>query len=92
MGRFSSFVVVCLFLNPEQASKSRIKWKNKQLAELACRALCLFVFCCCWFVLIPKYRSTASKGFRTTCFNSNGFSDASGKRAVPVKQRERIRG
>lgn len=42
--------------------------------------------------LIPKYRSTASKGFRTTCFNSNGFSDASGKRAVPVKHRKIIRG
>lgn len=40
------------------------------------------------FFLIPKYRSTASKGFRTTCFNSKGFSDASGKRAVPVKQKE----
>lgn len=44
-----------------------------------------------WVFLVPKYRSTASKGFRTTCFNSNGFSDASGKRAVPVKQRKIIR-
>lgn len=32
---------------------------------------------------LPRYRSTASKGFLTICFSDNTFSEASGKRAAP---------
>lgn len=33
---------------------------------------------------LPRYRSTASRGFRTACFSTSGLCEASGSRAVPV--------
>lgn len=33
----------------------------------------------------PRYRSTASRGFRTACFSTSGLCEASGSRAVPVR-------
>lgn len=33
---------------------------------------------------LPRYRSTASRGFRTACFSTSGLWEASGSRAVPV--------
>lgn len=35
----------------------------------------------------PRYRSTASRGFRTACFSTSGLCEASGSRAVPVGPR-----
>lgn len=35
----------------------------------------------------PRYRSTASSGFRTACFSTSGLWAASGSRAVPVGSR-----
>lgn len=37
-----------------------------------------------WEGSSPRYRSTASRGFRTACFSTSGLWAASGSRAVPV--------
>lgn len=33
---------------------------------------------------LPRYRSTASRGFRATCFSTRGLWEASGSLAVPT--------
>lgn len=74
MGRSSILFYFYFFLNPEPASKPKIKGKKKGLAELASRVFCLF--CKGIFCLFFKYLNTGVlllKAFEPLALIAMGF-------------------